>query len=273
MGVGSQIGEFAGGLIGEIDAMDNEAMIQYLLNQMRQRYEELPDAERLNVQNVGRSELSDVREDPRYKNAEDEALRRLMALSEGGMSESDKAKLEQAKLAGLDYERGVRGRDEALMKRRGMANSGALIASELAAQQGGIDRAYKGDLATSIAASDRAMRALEAGGDLATTLGSRDLNQKNLAAGANDRIAQFNAQRNDTGDLYNATLAQRNALTRNKGLDEAAMLQLMQENNNAEAVRRRWRGYGKQAGALGDSFGGSSSGGSFDLSALMGGGA
>lgn len=274
MGVGSQIGELAGGLIGEVDAMDNDAMIQYLLNQMRQRWEELPDAERLNVQNVGRSELGDVREDPRYKNAEDLALQKLMALSEGGMSDSDKAKLEQSKLAALDYERGVRGRDESMMKRRGLANSGALISSEIAAQQGGIDRAYKGDLETSISASDRALRALEAGGDLANTLGSRDLNQKDLAAGANDRINQFNAQRNDTGNLYNATLAQRNALTRNKGLDEAAMLQFMQENANAEATRRKWRGYGKQAGALGDSFGSSSggSGGSFDMSALMGGG-
>lgn len=254
MGIGGQIGEFAGGLIGEVDAMDNDAMVQYLMNLMKQRYEELPDAQRVDYTPLGRSELSDVSEDPRYRNAEDEALRRMMeTATSGGMTDQDKAKLEQAKLAGLDYERGVRGRDEALMKRRGIG-SGALISAQLQAQQGGIDRAYKGDMMTASDAADRALAALEAGGRYANALGSRDLNQKNMTASANDRIAQFNAQRGDAEELYNSSLAHRNALDRAEGLDREAGIEMGFNDMWGQRTRNKWRGYGKQAGSLGDSF-------------------
>lgn len=275
MGMGSQIGELAGGLIGEVDAMRNDSQIQYLLNMMRKRWEDLPDAERVNFAPTGRSELDDVSEDPRYRNAENDALDQLMALArEGGLSDADKAKLEASKLSALDYERGVRGRDEELMKRRGLANSGALLSSEITAQQGGIDRAYKGDVATAASAADRALAALTAGGSFAERLGSRDLNQKSRAATANDAISRFNASRADAMDMYNSRLDHENAMDRYSGLDKEAGMEIGMNDEWGERTRRKWRGYGKQVGALGDSLdsGGGGGGGGGGIASYFGGG-
>lgn len=254
MGYGSSIGEFAGQAAGDAMAMANDAEIQRLLAAMAERWANLPDAEKVQYAPILRSALSDVTEDPRYANAENDVLDRLLELSKGGLSEGDKAALEQSKLAALDFERGVRGRDEQTMMRRGLGNSGALLASEIAAQQGGIDRAYKGDLDVAATSADRALQALTASGDLATALGTRDLNTKMAAAGANDAIAKFNASRADDEELYNAGLAQRNAMAKLGGLDRATGMQVTQQGKLADAQRRRWRGYGKQAGGLYDMY-------------------
>lgn len=254
MGIGAQVGEFAGGLIGEVGSMENNARIQRLLQEMRDRWDTLTPTEKVAVQNIAASQLGNVSEDPRYKNAENAALDRLMNIAtSGGMTAEDKAKLEQAKLAGLDYERGVRGRNEDLMKRRGQSSSGAMLASNLAAEQGGINRAYQGDVAASAAASERALQALEAGGNFAEKLGSRDLSQKDLAAQANDAISRFNATRGDTAQYFNAKSAHQDALDKARGMDDAAAMEAEQNRKWADATQRKWRGYGKQAGALGDS--------------------
>jgi hypothetical protein len=256
MGYGSMIGEFGGQIAGDVSAMSNDAHVQRLLDEMRARYEALPDAEKVHYAPLLRSALNDVVEDPRYKHAENDVLDRLMELAtSGGMTDADKAKLEQSKLSALDYERGVRGRDEQTMMRRGEGGSGALLSAEIAAQQGGIDRAYKGDLDTAASSSDRALQALTAGGDLASRLGGRDLQQQDAAASADDLISRFNASRADEMDMYNSSLNQRNALARLGGLDKESGMEIGNEKALGERERRRWRGYGKQAGALYDASG------------------
>jgi hypothetical protein len=255
MGYGSQIGEFAGQVGGDLAAMSNDAEVQRLLAAMEERWNNLPDAEKVQYAPLIHSAMGDVHEDPRFANAENTVLDRLMEMAtQGGLTDADKAKIEQSKLSALDYEHGVRGRDEQLLMRRGLGNSGALLSSEVAAQQGGIDRAYKGDLDVASSAADRALQALTGAGSLATTLGSRDINMKLAAAGANDAIAKFNASRSDSEDLYNASLAQRNALAKLGGLDKVTGMEIGNQEDLAAAQRRRWRGYGKQGGALYDTY-------------------
>jgi hypothetical protein len=256
MGLGGQVGEFAGGIIGEADAMHNDAMVQYLLDQMKPSLQQgMPATERVNPRAMGRSELSNVTEDPRYKNAENRALDEMMneALSHG-MSDKDKAKLEQSKLAGLDYERGVRGRDQQDLRERGMGTSGAAIASDLSAQQGGIDRAYRGDLQTASDSSDRALAALAQAGGYASNLGTRDLTQKDRAAGANDDISAMNANRTDRADMYNSGRAHSDWMDQQKGMDQEALMEMMMNDQWGQRSRQKWRGYGKEAGGLMDSF-------------------
>lgn len=262
MGYGSSIGEFAGQAAGDMAARANDAKIQQMLDAMRERWENLPDAEKVQYAPVLRSALNDVKQDPRYENASNDVLSRLMQLAtDGGMSPADKAKLEQSKLEALDYERGARGHTEQEMMRRGQGGSGALLSAQIAAQQGGIDRAYQGDLATAAASSDRALQALNAGGDMAMALGTRDLNMKQAAAGANDAISRFNASRADSEELYNSSLDQKNAIARNTGLDRSTGLDMSNEATLADRQRKRWRGYGKAGGTMVDSF---SSGGGDD---------
>lgn len=261
MGLAGQVGEFGGELVGEVDAMSNDQAIAYLLKKMQQRYEEMPATERVNATPVGRSELGGVKEDAAYKAAEDQALREMLSSAlKGGMTDRDKAKLAEAKLSGLSYERGVRGAQEQSLRSRGLAGSGADVASALAAQQGGIDRAYRGDIQTAADSSDRALAALSAAGNYASRLGGRDLEQKNLAAGANDRISMFNAGRTDDASMYNSRVGHQDWLDQNQGLDNQALLEMGIQSKGADDKRRKWRGYGKQAGGLVES-GGSLAGG------------
>lgn len=242
--------ELLGQTVGDALASGKYDQIQSLLEKTKNGYAGLPGTERLTPQHVGRSELGGVTEDSRYGGAENEALRRLMELSSGGMGAGDRAKLEQAKLHGLSVARGLRGATEDSLRRRGLYSSGAELAGDLAAQQAGINTTYQGDLATAASASDRALQALQAGGNLATSLGSRDLQQKNMAAQANDRIDQFNAVRDDSADRYNSPLAQEDALTRLKGMgatdQQIASLLSGQAKNSAA----KGGGYGRQAGEL-----------------------
>ncbi len=243
-------GELLGKLIGDAVASGNYGQIQALLAKLKQGYADLPGSERLNPKDVGPSQLGGVTEDPRYAGAENEALRQLMAESQGGMNDSDRAKLEQAKLKGLATAAGMKGGTEDSLRRRGLYSSGAELASDLSSQQGGINAAYQGDLATAAAASDRSLQALAAGGRMATTLGSRDLEQKNSAASANDRIAQFNAGRDDTANMYNSDLAQKDMLQRLKGMGatDAQITALM--NAQGKGAGAKGASYGGQVGSL-----------------------
>lgn len=255
MGYGSMIGEFGGQAAGDLAAMQNDQNIQRLLEELRARWEALPDAEKVSFEPILRSALHGVTEDTRYSNVENDVLDQLMSLADdGGLSPGDKARLEQSKLDALDYERGVRGRDEQLMKSRGLADSGALLSSQIAAQQGGIDRAYRGDVATAASSADRALEALSQGGAMAERLGTRDLSQKNMTAGADDAISRFNASRADEMDMYNSSLDQRNAMARLGGLDRATGLEIGQNEKWGDRTRKRWRGYGKQGGSLVDAY-------------------
>lgn len=255
MGYGSQIGEFAGQAAGDLSAMQNDQHIQQLLAEMEARWNALPDAEKVHYAPLLHSAMSDVHEDPRFANAENTVLDKLMELAtQGGLSEGDKARIEQSKLSSLDYERGVRGRDEQTLMRRGLANSGAMLSSEVAAQQGGIDRAYKGGLDVASSSADRALSALTAGGNLAQSLGTRDINTQLAQGSAMDALSKFNASRSDEEQLYDATLAQRNALAKMGGLDKVSGMEMGNEAKLADAERKRWRGYGKQGGALYDSW-------------------
>lgn len=265
MGIMGQVGELAGGLMGEVAAAQNDAQIQYLLKNWKQRYDEMPATERVKFSAVPRSELSSVSEREKYRQAEDMALDEMMkSAMSGGMTDRDKAKLVEAKLSGLDYERGVRGANEQSLRRRGMAGSGADVASSIAAEQGGIDRAYRGDVQTASDASDRALASLAAAGSFANKLGSRDLEQKNLTGMANDRITQFNAGRGDREDLYNSQAGRADWMTQNQGLDEQALAEMGMNDAWGQRSRQRYRGYGKQAGGLLDtasSMGGGGMGG------------
>lgn len=251
-------GELLGSALGDLIASGNYAKIQQMLEELKAQYAGLPGVKPVGPVPVGQSQLGSVVVDPRYGGAENEALRQLMGLANaGGMSAADKSKFEQSKLAGLAVSRGMRGASADSLKRRGLYSSGAEISSDLAAQQAGVNTAYQGDVATSAAASERALEALKAGGGLANQLASRDLTQKDMAAAANDRISQFNAARMDTAGMYNSGLAQSNALARLKGMG-ASDQQIMQLLASlAKQISSKGGGYGRQ---LGDLFGASGDG-------------
>lgn len=271
MGIMGSVGGLVGEGMGDLTSMQNNANIQELLDQWKNRYNTLPATSDVNPQAVGQSQLSGVSMDPRYKAAENLALSSLMnEATSGGMTAADKQKLNQAKLAGLGVARGVQGQNEQNLRARGLFGSGAELAGDLSAQQGGVDTAYQGDMATAGAASDRALAALEAAGGFASQLGSQDLTQQDTTAKANDAISQFNAGRQDKADFYDSGLAHQDALDQAKGLDAEASTDIAQNNKWGQQATDKGRGYGQQIGSLGDyASSGSGGGGGGDMSGIM----
>lgn len=276
MGMMGGIGELAGSAIGDLTAMKNNADIQTLLDQWKQRYQNLTPTTNVTATPVGQTNLAGVTMDSQYKNAENQALQEMMnEYQSGGLTAVDKERLNQAKLAGLQYQRGVQGANDASLRARGMGSSGASLAGALSAQQGGTDAAYQGDMLAGANADDRAWQALEAAGGLSTTLGSQDLAQKDAAARAQDVINMGNANRADRAGYFNANAAHQDALDQARGLDSESQLEQNQNNQWAQQAVNKGRGYGQQIGSMFDmmgSMGGGGGGGGGGMGGMMGGG-
>lgn len=253
--IGGGSGEVLGGIIGEIIAIGNWAEFDRLRKKAEQMYGDvsLPTMEKVAVQEQGQTELSGVRQNAGYKNSEDEALRMLMEEAKsGGMTARDQQKLEQAKQEAASYERGATGAFEARQRARGQYGGGAETAAQIAAQQGGVSRAYQGGIDTAAASSDRALQSLIAGGQYARGLSQDDLAQQNKRAEAQDRINSFNLGRKDRAAYYNSDLEQRqfeDEMRKAGAMSNLANQQAEDQKMKANMATSKGRGYGRTAGA------------------------
>jgi hypothetical protein len=252
-------GELLGQALGDAIAQGDYSKVQQLLQELKSGYSNLPGAKPVTPGKLGATALGGVTEDPNLSRAENAALEQLMNLAtSGGLNDADKAKLEQAKLAGLATARGLQGANEQGLRSRGIYNSGAELAGDLNAQQAGVNTAHMGDVATAGSAADRALAALEQGGAYASNLAGRDLAQKDTVANAQDSINRFNATSDMNAQLYNSPLAMELALAKLKGIGGVDAAQMGQLNMLGGMASRKGAGYGRQ---IGDLFGAKSGGG------------
>ncbi len=187
--------EVGGSIVGQLMAQGNYDQIAKLREEAMQRFGkvDLATLEQLAKEQLGPSQLGGVAMDSNYKSTQDAALKKLMGIAESdGMDAQSQQRLHAARQEAFGVARGLTGAANQDLAQRGMLGSGAQVQGALTAQQGGINREYDGAIRASSDASQRALEALMAGGKMATGMGQNDLAQKNLAAGANDRIAQFN---------------------------------------------------------------------------------
>lgn len=253
--MGGGTGELLGGIIGSIIAIGDWAEYDRLRKKAEAEYGsmDIPTMEKVAAAEQGQTELGGVRKNAKYGTAEDQALSQLMEeATSGKLNARDQQKLEAAKGQAANYERGTTGAMESRMRSRGSYDSGAQTAQALAAQQGGIDRAYQGGIDTAAASSDRALQALIAGGQYARGLTEDDLKRQSMQAMAQDRINTFNiGQREKQGMFDNANAQQDfNNQMRLSGAKYGATNELASDSKyKAQKSENMGRGYGRTAGA------------------------
>ncbi len=239
--------EVAGSVIGQMMAQGNYDKIAKLREEAMARFgnTNLSTLEALAKEQLGPSQLGGVKMDAGYKSTQDEALKKLMGISEAkGMDDQSVEKLNAAKQEAFGVARGMAGSATQGLAARGMLDSGARADASIRGQQAGIDREYQGSIHAASDASQRALEALMAGGKMAEGMGQNDLAQKNLAAGANDRIAQFNL-----GHKTEAEQALVNAKLGIAGkMNDVGEGMISDQARSADQAQRN----GRMAGAAGD---------------------
>ena len=199
------------------------------------------------------SAFNSIETDPELQKAQMAALSQLQEIgSEGGLTKTDRAKLNQIK---SQEDAANRGQREAIMQRaqaRGMGGSGLEIASQLQNQQDSATRQAQRDMDVGALAEQRALDAILQGGNLAGSMQNTAFNQQAQKAEANDAISRFNTQNRqsqanlNTGNMnaaQEANLMNRQKLSdANVGLRNQAQIsnkQLPQQQYNNELAKRQ----------------------------------
>lgn len=144
--------------------------------------------------NLGNSAMEGVSTDPRYKEAQMNALGQLQQIgNEGGMMLSDRANLEKIQGNIAADQRGAR---EAILQdaqQRGGYGSGTALGAQLMQQQAGASQAHEAGLNTAAQAQARALAAIQGAGELGTGLRTQEFGEQEKIAQAKDAIAKWNA--------------------------------------------------------------------------------
>lgn len=233
-----------GGIVGWLIENHYEEEAQRILKEARDAYGSLDDSaiEAAAAQVLGPSALGQIKADPTYRAAQDDALAQLRDISRSGMSLSDRATLADATdAAGQEARSATEGVLQGA-RARGVAGSGAELAAALQAGQSGANRASRTARGVAGDASDRALRALSQSATLAGNLESTDYNRQANTAVANDQIARFNndTQYNRANDAYNRQLGDMNRRY-NQARDQAG---------EQRAAGQREGGMARDVGAL-----------------------
>lgn len=183
------IAQGAGGLLGKIAASGDFAKAEALIKQATDAYGNinLPA-----LQNLGPTELANIKTDPRYAQAQGASLDALDEMSVDGFTTADEAALNRIQNQVNQQTKGRRGAIMASMAQRGMGGSGAELASLLDNEQDAANRAQEGGLDVAGKAQSRIYDAIMGRGQLATQYRGQEWGEKSAAARAQDHINEYN---------------------------------------------------------------------------------
>jgi len=156
------------------------------------------------------SQFEQIKTDPRFKEAQLQALGQMQEIGKGGLTLSDRAANEKAL---SDIEAQDRGRREAILQQygaRGLGGSGLELQAQMMAQQQATNRASQQQLDMLGSARDRALNAIIQSGDLGGKLRGQEFDEQSKVAAARDAINRFNTQN------------KQDVLSRNVGIKNAA---------------------------------------------------
>jgi len=182
-------------LFGEAIAAGDYDRAERLKQQAVAEYgdETLPEFERIEAQEVGRTELAGIQTDAAPRNAQMEALSRLAEFAAPGMSAEDEGDLRVAQDAAGGVAARAAGQGEQLAAARGLQRSG--LSQALAAQGAQAGAQTAADTATSLASQrrQRQLQAISQMGSMGGQIRQQDYGQASDAARAQDTLNQFNA--------------------------------------------------------------------------------
>jgi hypothetical protein len=206
---------------------------------------ERPDyAGDLIVEKLGPSALDEIKEDPRLKNAQLDALTQLQEIGQVGLTPEERAQraeiLRESAAQGQSAQKGVLQN----MAQRGTLDSGSALIAQLQAnaQENADARRQSEQLAADVAQRrrDAIMQAANLSGNMSQT----DLARQQANASAADRIAQFNVQNQNQAQQRNldAKQAYQNQLANLANQEQQYNKQLIQQRYNQELDR--WKSLG-----------------------------
>lgn len=174
--------------------------------------------------NLAESELQKVQADPTDRQAQLNALASLQKLGETGMTDMDRAALNQVMNSVNNQEKANR---EALLQNyraRGMAGSGTELAATLAGNQAATQSAADQGFNVAAQAQQRALQAIQAGGQLGGQMENQAFSEDVAKAQAQDAINKFNAQNQQEvlgRNVQRANYANERNLTNQQQINEA----------------------------------------------------
>lgn len=146
-----------------------------------------------------RSEMSNISLDPRFKNAQLDALSSLQDIgANDGLTSADRSQLNQIQ---TEEDTKARGAREAILQNaqaRGISGSGVELLSQMQNAQDSATRSSQRGFDVAAQAQNRALEALKQAGSLGGQLQSNEFSQKSQVADANDAINRFNSQNQQT---------------------------------------------------------------------------
>lgn len=186
---------------------------------------------------MGVSKVAQIKEDPSLRNAQGQALQGLQQRAAGGLSPIDRLAFNEARLKAAEESEAKRQQIIQNMQSRGMAGSGAELASQLSsAQAGDSDLSLQGDRIAATA-SQNALSALTSAGQLGGQIRGQDFDVNRTRAAAEDEMNRFNIHNQMAVNQRNVASqndAQRMALAEKQRIADAnAAMQ------NAELVRQK----------------------------------
>lgn len=241
------------GILGGVLSSGDRAEQQRLIREAMDEYGQinLPKLEELLAEQLGPSEMGNLRADPSSVAAQRESLEELKRLSQaGGMRLEDKAMMSEALGRSSRAESAGRQRIADDMASRGVGGSGAELAMSLANQQGAAQRGSEVAMQAAAQAQRRALDAMMQKGRLAGDMRSQDFGERSRAAEANDSIQRWNAAARQDASRYNASLGQRNfdnQMQRASGRANAAVGAANHYGQRADDTRHTAAGVGKAA--------------------------
>lgn len=177
-----------------------------VLEQYQSAGEYTPELEEAITQ--GSSAMEGLTTDPKYKEAQLQALSKLQEVGDsGGMTLSDRSTLEKT-MGNLNAK--ARGQREAILQdaqQRGGYGSGTSLAAQLMAQQDQAGAAREAGLSAAASAQQRALQAIQDAGSLGTNLRNQEFGEKADIARAKDQIQQWNAANRQDTQGRNTTTA------------------------------------------------------------------
>jgi hypothetical protein len=199
-GAGSTLDAIAAEMRG-INAPTAEELTYRLDNMVQQGLISPEQAKTFLVEQSGYNEITD---DPRLRGAQMDALSSLANISEsGGLTMTDRARLEQITSRQGQEERGGRQAIQQRAAEMGRSGSGLEYADLLMNQQGSAGRASQEGTDLAALAEERALESLTQGASLAGNVRGQDFEQAARKAEAKDTLSKFNAGQLQGTELTN----------------------------------------------------------------------
>lgn len=138
------------------------------------------------------SKLAQIKEDPSYKQAQQQALQFLQQRSETGLGPEERAAFNMLRKEAAKESEGKRQQILQNMAARGMSGSGAELAAQLSSAQAGDEALAAGGDRIAAEAARNALASISQAGNMATQMRGQDFDVASTKARAEDELNRFN---------------------------------------------------------------------------------